>query len=90
MTTYKEALNKILKSVIKKKIKLENHLTKNSVLFKDLKAKRDNPTYNNSLLDGFAFKSSDTKKNKSFKIISKLAVGEIKNIKYKKTNRPFA
>ncbi len=86
MTTYKEALNKILKSVIKKKTKLDNHLTKSSVLFKDLKAKRDNPAYNNSLLDGFAFKSSDTKKNKSFKIISELAVGEIKNIKYKKNH----
>jgi molybdopterin biosynthesis enzyme len=38
-----------------------------------IKAKKDNPYFNNSLLDGFAFKSSDTNKNQIFKIKDELS-----------------
>lgn len=84
MTSLKDALRKVLKNV---KVKTQiTHIKniKNGSLAEDIKSKRDNPYYNNSLLDGFAFKASDTKKNYSFKINGELAVGENKKIKYQK------
>ena len=82
MTSYKEALKKVLK--VSKKIKKKEYIKnlQNETLCEDIKAKRDNPSFNNSLLDGFAFKSQDTKKNIFFKINGELAVGENKHIPY--------
>ena len=86
MTSYKEALKKVLK--VSKKLKKNEMIDglKNQVLYKNIKAKRDNPLFNNSLLDGFVFKSSDTIKNSIFKIHGELAVGENKKINYIKNS----
>ena len=86
MTSYKEALKKVLK--VSKKLKKNEMIDglKNHVLCKNIKAKRDNPLFNNSLLDGFVFKSSDTIKNSIFKIHGELAVGENKKINYIKNS----
>jgi len=86
MTSYKEALQKVLKVVKKNKKKETVKKLKSETLCEDIKAKRDNPSFNNSLLDGYAFKSSDTKKNFFFKINGELAVGENKKIKYIKNS----
>jgi len=86
MTSYKEALQKVLKVSKKNKKKQTTNTLKNEVLAENITAKRNNPYYNNSLLDGFAFKSSDTSKNSLFKICGELAVGENKNIKYIKNH----
>ena len=84
MTSLKDALRKVLKNVkVKTQIKHIKNIKKGS-LAEDIKSKRDNPYYNNSLLDGFAFRASDTKKNHSFKINGELAVGENKKIRYQK------
>ena len=84
MTSYKEALQKVLKTSKKNKVKKYTKDLNNEVLAENIKAKRNNPFYNNSLLDGFAFKSSDTVKNSFFKINGELAVGEKKTIQYHK------
>jgi len=84
MTSYKEALQKVLKTSKKNKVKIYTKDLNNEVLAENIKAKRNNPFYNNSLLDGFAFKSSDTVKNSFFKINGELAVGEKKTIQYVK------
>lgn len=84
MTTYKEALQKVLKTSKKNKIKKKIKNLNNEILAENIKAKRNNPFYNNSLLDGFVFKSSDTVKNRFFKINGELAVGEKKLIRYAK------
>jgi molybdopterin molybdotransferase len=84
MTSYKEALQKVLKTSKKNKVKKYTKDLNNEVLAENIKAKRNNPFYNNSLLDGFAFKSSDTVKNSFFKINGELAVGEKKTIQYAK------
>ena len=66
MTSYKEALQKVLKvSEINKKKEFIKNL-KNETISENIYAKKDNPSFNNSLLDGFVFKSSDTKKKQSF------------------------
>ncbi|MFL2525399.1 MAG: molybdopterin molybdotransferase MoeA [Pelagibacteraceae bacterium] len=57
---------------------------KNETLSENIYAKKDNPSFNNSLLDGFVFKSSDTKNNSHFKLNGELAVGQNKKIKYLK------
>ena len=84
MTSYKEALHKVLKvsKVNKKKEFIKN--VKNETISENIYAKKDNPSFNNSLLDGFVFKSSDTKKNSHFKLNGELAVGQTKKIKYVK------
>ena len=84
MTSYKEALHKVLKvsKVNKKKEFVKN--AKNGTISENIYAKKDNPSFNNSLLDGFVFKSSDTKKNSHFKLNGELAVGQNKKIKYVK------
>ena len=84
MTSYKEALHKVLKvsKANKKKEFIKN--VKNETISENIYAKKDNPSFNNSLLDGFVFKSSDTKKNSHFKINGELAVGQNKKIKYVK------
>lgn len=84
MTSYKEALHKVLKvsKIYKKKEIIKN--LKNETLSENIYAKKDNPSFNNSLLDGFVFKSSDTKKNSHFKLNGELAVGQNKKIKYTK------
>ena len=84
MTSYKEALHKVLKvsKIYKKKEIIKN--LKNGTLSENIYAKKDNPSFNNSLLDGFVFKSSDTKKNSHFKLNGELAVGRNKKIKYTK------
>ena len=84
MTSYKEALHKVLKvsKANKKKEFIKN--VKNETISENIYAKKDNPSFNNSLLDGFVFKSSDTKKNSHFKINGELAVGQNKKIKYEK------
>ena len=84
MTSYKEALHKVLKvsKVNKKKEFIKN--VKNETISENIYAKKDNPSFNNSLLDGFVFKSSDTKKNSHFKLNGELAVGQTKKIKYLK------
>ena len=51
---------------------------------KNINSKKNNPFFNNSLLDGFAFKSSDTVSNKSFKILGATSAGQKNKIKYKK------
>ena len=84
MLSYQEALNKVLKSAKTSKIKSNLNKVENLYLASDIKAKKDNPYFNNSLLDGFAFKSSDTNKNQIFKIKDELAVGEQKHISYEK------
>ena len=84
MLSYQEALNKVFKSAKNSKIKSNLNKIENSYLASDIKAKKDNPYFNNSLLDGFAFKSSDTNKNQIFKIKDELAVGEQKHISYEK------
>ena len=84
MLSYQEALNKVLKSAKTSKIKSNLNKIENLYLASDIKAKKDNPYFNNSLLDGFAFKSSDTNKNQIFKIKDELAVGEQKHINYEK------
>ena len=82
MTSYKEALNTVLKvSKNNKKVEIIKNL-KNEILSENIYAKKDNPSFNNSLLDGFVFKSSDTRKNSHFKINGELAVGQNKKIKY--------
>lgn len=82
MTSYKEALNTVLKVLKnKKKVEIIQNL-KNEILSENIYAKKDNPSFNNSLLDGFVFKSSDTRKNSHFKINGELAVGQNKKIKY--------
>ena len=86
MTSYRDALKCVLKNVKKKVVQKNTQLTKNSFLAKNVYAKKYNPAYNNSLLDGFVFKSSDTKNNKAFNIIGEVAVGENKSIKYKKNS----
>ena len=82
MTSYKEALHKVLKvsKVNKKKEFIKN--VKNETISENIYAKKDNPSFNNSLLDGFVFKSSDTKKNSHFKLNGELAVGQNKKIKH--------
>ena len=84
MTSYKEALQKVLKvsKIFKKKEIIKN--LKNETLSENIYAKKDNPSFNNSLLDGFVFKSSDTKNNTHFKLNGELAVGQNKEIKYVK------
>ena len=84
MLSYQEALNKVLKSAKTSKVKSNLNKIENSYLAGDIKAKKDNPYFNNSLLDGFAFKSSDTNKSQIFKIKGELAVGEQKQISYEK------
>ena len=80
MTSYKEALHKVLKvSKVNKKEFFKN--VKNETISENIYAKNDNPSFNNSLLDGFVFKSSDTK-NSHFKLNGELAVGQTKKIKY--------
>ena len=86
MTSYKEALQKVLKVSKKNKKKQIANTLNNEVLAENITAKRNNPYYNNSLLDGFAFKSSDTSKNSFFKICGELAVGENKKINYIKNH----
>ena len=72
MTSYKEALQKVLKTSKKNKVKIYTKDLNNEVLAENIKAKRNNPFYNNSLLDGFAFKSSDTLKNSFLKLMESL------------------
>ena len=84
MTSLKDALRKVLRNVKVKTQITDIKNIKNGSLAEDIKSKRDNPYYNNSLLDGFAFRASDTKKNYSFKINGELAVGENKKIRYQK------
>jgi len=84
MTAYKDALSKVLKNVKTKTKYIHYQNLKGDILAEDIKSKKDNPYYNNSLLDGFAFKSHDTKKNLFFKINGALAVGENKAIQYEK------
>jgi molybdopterin molybdotransferase len=86
MTSYSKSLSCVLRSakILKQKVPVSNSI--NHISSTDIKSKKNNPSFNNSLLDGFVFKSSDTKKNKVFKIIGELAVGQNKKIKYKKNS----
>ena len=69
MLTYSAALKRVLNFARKKTsiVKVEKSLQ--HVCVRNINSKKkNNPFFNNSLLDGFAFKSSDTVSNKSFKI----------------------
>ncbi|MEK9896379.1 MAG: molybdopterin molybdotransferase MoeA, partial [Burkholderiaceae bacterium] len=84
MTSYALALAKVISSAKNKvkKIKIQNAI--NHTVSQNIVAKKNNPSFNNSLLDGFVFKSSDTLRNKVFLISNVLSAGEKKKIKYKK------
>ena len=62
MTSYSKSLSCVLRSakILKQKVPVSNSI--NHISSTDIKSKKNNPSFNNSLLDGFVFKSSDTKK----------------------------
>ena len=84
MLTYSAALKRVLNFARKKTsiVKVEKSLQ--HVCVRNINSKKNNPFFNNSLLDGFAFKSSDTVSNKSFKILGATSAGQKNKIKYKK------
>ena len=84
MLTYSAALKRVLHFARKKTsiVKVEKSLQ--HVCVRNINSKKNNPFFNNSLLDGFAFKSSDTVSNKSFKILGATSAGQKNKIKYRK------
>ena len=76
MLTYSAALKRVLNFVRKKTsiVKVEKSLQ--HVCVRNINSKKITPFFNNSLLDGFAFKSSDTVSNKSFKILGATSAGQ--------------
>jgi len=86
MISYKNAVKEILSSCRPKTITLPISKAINYIASKNVFSKRDNPSFDNSLLDGFAVKSTDVKKNKILVIVGKVSAGEKKKIKYKKNS----
>ena len=76
---YQEALELALKNVTPttnvETINIEDSL--NRVLSKDIYALRDLPPYNNSAMDGYAFKYKDI--NNQLKVVSTILAGDIQN-----------
>ena len=86
MISYKNAVKKILTYSKPRIISISISKSLNHIVAENIFCKRDNPNFNNSLLDGFAVKSSDVKKNKTLFILGKISAGEKRRIKYKKNN----
>ena len=84
MLTYSAALKRVLNFARKKTIIVKVEKSLQHVCVRNINSKKNNPFFNNSLLDGFAFKSSDTVSNKSFKILGATSAGQKNKIKYKK------
>ena len=84
MLTYQQAVSKIIIFAKPKIIKISISESLHYVVAENLYSKKSNPSFDNSLLDGYAAKSSDIKKNKKLNIIAKLSAGENKKIPYKK------
>ena len=62
MLSYQQALNKITSLAKKKIISIPISKSFGYIAAEDIYSKKDNPSYNNSLLDGYAVKSKDVKK----------------------------
>jgi molybdopterin molybdotransferase len=86
MISYKKAVIEILSNCKPKTITLPISKAINCIAAKNVFSKRDNPSFDNSLLDGFAVKSTDVQKNKVLTIAGKISAGEKKKIKYKKNS----
>ena len=84
MLNYQQAVSKIITFAKPKIIKISISEALHYVVAENLYSKKSNPSFDNSLLDGYAAKSSDIKKNKKLNIIAKLSAGENKKIPYKK------
>ena len=84
MLNYQQAVSKIITFVKPKIIKISISESLHYITAENLYSKKSNPSFDNSLLDGYAAKSSDIKKNKKLNIIAKLSAGENKKIPYKK------
>jgi molybdopterin molybdotransferase len=82
MLSYQQALNKIISLAKKKIIVIPISQSFGYIAAEDIYSKKDNPSYDNSLLDGYAVKSKDVKKNKVLSIIGSLAAGQHKKITY--------
>ena len=84
MLNYQQAVSKIITFAKPKIIKISISESLHYITAENLYSKKSNPSFDNSLLDGYAAKSSDIKKNKKLNIIAKLSAGENKKIPYKK------
>ena len=84
MLNYQQAVSKIIIFAKPKIIQISISEALHYVVAENLYSKKSNPSFDNSLLDGYAAKSSDIKKNKKLNIIAKLSAGENKKIPYKK------
>jgi molybdopterin molybdotransferase len=86
MLNYHQAVKKIISTAKTKIIHIPITKALNCTLAQSIYAKKDNPSFNNSLLDGYAAKSSDVQKNKLLKIIGSISAGSVKKISYKKNS----
>ena len=84
MLNYQQAVSKIITFAKPKIIQISISESLHYITAENLYSKKSNPSFDNSLLDGYAAKSSDIKKNKKLNIIAKLSAGENKKIPYKK------
>ena len=84
MLTYQQAVSKIITYAKPKIIEISISHALHYVAAENIYSKKSNPNFDNSLLDGYAAKSSDIKKNKKLRIIAKLSAGENKKIPYTK------
>ena len=84
MLNYQQAVSKIITFATLKIIQISISEALHYVVAENLYSKKSNPSFDNSLLDGYAAKSSDIKKNKKLTIIGKLSAGENKKIPYTK------
>ena len=84
MLNYHQAVQKVIATAKKKIIRIPLTEALNFTLAKSIYAKKDNPSFNNSLLDGYAAKSTDVQKNKLLKIIGSISAGSLKKITYQK------
>ena len=84
MLNYHQAVQKVIATAKKQIIQIPITEALNFTLAKSIYAKKDNPSFNNSLLDGYAAKSTDVQKNKLLKIIGSISAGSLKKIPYKK------
>ena len=84
MLNYQQAVSKIITFAKPKIIQISISEALHYVVAENLYSKKSNPSFDNSLLDGYAAKSSDIKKNKKLTIIGKLSAGENKKIPYTK------
>ncbi len=86
MFNYHQAVHKVISTAKQKIITLPITLSLNYTLASSILAKKDNPSFHNSLLDGYAVKSKDVRPGKLLKIIGSISAGNPKKISYQKNS----